>query len=89
MNPLKAPGPDGLSALFYHKLWHIIGPEICHLVMDILNDNQRPRLINGTHWPGQTEGFQTHWPVYCGHEACVKNISNRIKHILPNIIDED
>jgi hypothetical protein len=30
---LKAPGPDGLHAIFYKKFWHIIGEEIAGVVL--------------------------------------------------------
>lgn len=35
-----APGPDGLTAMFYHKYWDIIGPEITSFVLKALNDGE-------------------------------------------------
>lgn len=28
MNPLKAPGPDGMLGVLYHNYWSIVGPQI-------------------------------------------------------------
>ncbi|XP_075498859.1 uncharacterized protein LOC142537187 [Primulina tabacum] len=38
MHPSKAPGPDGFTALFYHKLWPIVGEDVTKEVLAILND---------------------------------------------------
>ena len=32
MGPLKAPGADGIHALFYQSQWEIVGPSIHELV---------------------------------------------------------
>lgn len=36
---LKAPGPDGLHAIFYHKFWDKTKPFLKTLVNDFLVDN--------------------------------------------------
>ena len=37
MHPTKAPGPDGMSALFYQKYWDIIGDDVCSIILNTLN----------------------------------------------------
>lgn len=49
MHPLKAPGLDGLSALFFQKYYDIVGLEVRKLVLDVLNNNKDPGMIKNTH----------------------------------------
>ena len=34
---LKAPGPDGMPAVFYKKFWHVVGEKIQQEVVGVLN----------------------------------------------------
>lgn len=37
MNPNKAPGPDGLTAQFYHKFWDQVSTNIVNYCLKVLN----------------------------------------------------
>ncbi|CAM8995607.1 unnamed protein product [Rhodiola kirilowii] len=46
--PPKAPGPDGFSALFYHKCWNIVKADVVRVVAKCLNDNSLDPKLNNT-----------------------------------------
>lgn len=49
MAPLKAPGPDGFSTLFFQRYWHIIGDEVASFCMEFLNGRREMGDLNKTH----------------------------------------
>ena len=48
IHPTKAPGPDGMSALFYQKYWNIMGNGITNMVLNVLNNNVSVAELNKT-----------------------------------------
>ena len=48
MEPLKAPGPNGLPPLFYQKFWPSIGEDVSCAILNCLNSGSIPPYINRT-----------------------------------------
>ncbi len=49
MHPSKAPRPDGMSTLLFQKIWHIVGSNVSHVVLDFLNTGHMLGSVNFTH----------------------------------------
>jgi hypothetical protein len=97
MHPLKAPGPDGLPALFFQKFWNIIAEDVLSYVLGILNNGIPPDDINQTFLalipknkqPSIPKDFRPISLCNVIMKIVTKVIANRIKPILPEIIDEE
>lgn len=48
MHPNKAPGPDGMTPLFFQKCWHLVGRDVCFAVKDFFASRQMLKSINHT-----------------------------------------
>ncbi|XP_024200132.1 uncharacterized protein LOC112203389 [Rosa chinensis] len=48
IGPLKAPGPDGIHAMFYQKHWDLVKDKMSDIVLDFFQNNTSLRLLNHT-----------------------------------------
>ena len=48
MAPLKAPGLDGTSHLFYQHYCNLVGDDVCQFVLNFLNNASLPKHLNHT-----------------------------------------
>ncbi len=49
MNPLKAPGPDGFSRIFFKHYWGTIGPQVVDVVHNFFREGQLLKKLNHTY----------------------------------------
>ena len=49
MHPTKAPGPDGMSTIFFQTFRNVVGKDVIEKVLDILNNDDDIVSINQTH----------------------------------------
>uniref|UniRef100_A0A803QAN7 Reverse transcriptase domain-containing protein n=1 Tax=Cannabis sativa TaxID=3483 RepID=A0A803QAN7_CANSA len=48
LHPLKSPGPDGFSGIFYRKYWRIVGGKVCEMVQGFFEDGSVCAKLNHT-----------------------------------------
>ena len=45
----KSPGLDGFHRVFYQKFWHIVGPDVTKVCLDVLNHQVSATSLNSAH----------------------------------------
>jgi hypothetical protein len=91
---LKAPGPDGLHAVFYKRFWHIIGEDLTDEVLAAISSKSIPEgwndttivLIPKVENPETITQFRPISLCNVVYKVISKVVANRLKGLLPDII---
>ncbi|CAL9013386.1 unnamed protein product, partial [Prunus brigantina] len=97
MFPTKAPGHDGMPALFFQKYWHIVGDKVANKCLQILNGEGSVREFNHTlialipkvKMPTTVSEFRPISLCTTVYKMIAKTIANRLKFVLPHVITEN
>jgi len=90
----KSPGPDGMSAIFYQKYWHIVGPLITKAVKSFFHSGKILKQINHTFItlipkcdnPSNTNHYRPISLCSTIYKIISKIITNRLKPLLQKLI---
>lgn len=97
MEPSKAPGPDGFSALFYQKFWNVVEEEVTQQILKMLNPAKLEENINDTMItlipkqarPLTVSDFRPISLCNVSSKIISKVLANRLKLVLPEVISEN
>lgn len=96
INPEKAPGPDGMTSLFYQRFWSSAGKDVCAMVRNFFETGELDERLNMTNLclipktdrPETMTEFRPISLCNVGYKIISKIFSSRLKRILPKIISE-
>lgn len=96
MNPTKAPGPDGMSAIFFQKYWFVVGNDVVAVCLEFLNGNGSVAVLNRTlialipkvQDPKMVTEYRPIRLCNVIYKLISKVLANRMKKVLPGLISE-
>ncbi|KAL0013129.1 hypothetical protein SO802_000198 [Lithocarpus litseifolius] len=96
MAPLTAPGPDGMSPIFYKTYWHIVGKDVTTMVLNALNSGVVHESLNPTFIslipkiknPKRVSNFRLISLCNVVYKLISKVMVNRLKKILSHLVFE-
>jgi hypothetical protein len=91
---LKAPGPDGLHAIFFKRFWNMLGEDLENEVLEAINSAIIPEGWNETtivmipkvETPEKVTQFRPISLCNVVYEVISKILANRLKKVLPDIV---
>lgn len=94
MSPFKAPGPDGLYATFYQKMWPSVGVSMCNLVKDFFRTSDMPASLNNTvitlipkmKEPEKVTQFRPINLCNVSYKAITKVMTNKLKGLMKILV---
>ena len=96
MPPTKAPGPGGMSPIFFKHYWNIVGPKVVNYVLSSLNSGRMPCRLNETYIclmprvksPQKITKFRPKSLCNIVYKLIFKILANRLKRVLVAVIDD-
>lgn len=96
MHSTKASSPDGMSPIFYQKIWDIIGLDLINCVLNALNSGVMPSDLNETFIclipkvksPKKITEFRPISLCNVIYKIISKVLANKLKRTLAVVIDE-
>lgn len=97
MAPLKAPGPDGLHALFYQKEWSVVGESMVNQVNNFMQTGRLPSGINDTFValvpkisnPERANQFRPISLCNVCYKIITKAMTTRIKEVMRSLVGQE